>query len=320
MSSSLSLGSRLAGRSPLQWLIDLRLTYAAVSSGLVLVGLFWHRLVGIDWRIVALFFGFFCVNVFGFVINDFYDATYDAREPRKRARNVFCRAATRLLGTAVLYGSLGASLVLGAIVSPTVLVLVVLSDVLAYGYSAPPIRLRDRRYWDWLFVFLWKGIIVFAGYYHVYGLTWPRDPFVVGSLVVLLVPSLISQIYNQLRDFRVDSATHTPNTVQRAGAGGAGVLNRLLIAVFYAFSLVFCAWFGLYHTLFLVLCNVALYRFVTPGKARYVVELANVWIVILFLERSAASFGVLMRVFASVLIVAMAGLSLLHVRRARVFA
>jgi 1,4-dihydroxy-2-naphthoate octaprenyltransferase len=201
-----------------------------------------------------------------------------------------------------------------------VLVLVVLSDVLAFVYSAPPIRLRDRRYWDWLFVFLWKGIIVFAGYYYFYGLTWPRDLFVVGSLVVLLVPSLISQIDNQLRDFRVDHATKTPNTVQRAGARAAAVLNRLLAALFYAFSLVFCAWFGLYRTMLLVLINIALYRFVKPGKARHVVELANVWIVILFLERSAAAFAFPLRVIASVWIVAMAGFTLLHVKRARVFA
>lgn len=320
MRSSLLLGPRLAGRSPLQWLIDLRLTYAAVSSGLALVGLFCHRLVGLDWRYVALFFGFFCVNVFGFVVNDFFDAAYDAREPQKRARNVFCGAASRLLGTVVLYVSLGAGLVLGALVSPAILVLVVLSDVLAFAYSAPPIRLRDRRYLDLLFVFLWKGIIVFAGYYHVYGLMWPRDPFVVSSLVVLLVPSLISQIDNQLRDFSVDRATRTPNTVQRAGTRAAVSLNRLLSAIFYAFSLGFCAWFGLYRTLLLVLGNVVLYRFVQPGKARYIIELANVWIVVLFLERSAVNFGVRLQVIASVWVVVMAGIALLHVKRARVFA
>lgn len=319
MLSLLSLGSRFVSLSHLQWLINLRLNYAAVSSGLVLVSLFWNRFVGVDWRYAALFLGFFCVNVFGFLVNDFYDATYDAQESRKRARNVFCGATTRQLGTVVLYASLGASIVLGGIVSPTVLILVVLSDVLAFVYSAPPIRLRDRLYWDWLFVFLWKGIIVFSGYFYFYGLTWPKDPFVMSSLVVLLVPSLISQIDNQIRDFRVDHVTHIPNTVQRAGARVALSLNRLLAVLFYTFSLAFCAWFGLYRTLLLVLLNVALYRFVKPGKARYVVELANVWIVILFLERSAAAFAFPMRIIASVWIVAMVGVALIHVKRTGMF-
>ena len=38
MLSLLSLGSRFVSLSRLQWLINLRLNYAAVSSGLVLVG------------------------------------------------------------------------------------------------------------------------------------------------------------------------------------------------------------------------------------------------------------------------------------------
>ena len=167
--SSKAHRSHLYGRSTIQVLKDLRFNYAVVSSGLILFGFFWNNLEGFDWQYVALIMSIFLANVFGYVVNDFYDSAHDFKEPVKKTRNLFCSSNTKRLGKAVLYVSLSSSLLFSAAVSPHILLIIVLFDFLAFFYSAPPIRLRNRLYWDWIFVFLWKGVIIFAGYYHFFG-------------------------------------------------------------------------------------------------------------------------------------------------------
>ena len=166
--------SHLYGRSIIQLLIDLRLNYVVVSSGLILLGFFWNNLEGFNWQYVALITSVFFANLFGFVVNDFYDSAYDFQEDVKKARNLFCSSNTKWLGKLVLNASLGLSLSLSGIVSHHIFLIIAFFDFLAFSYSAPPIRLRNRPYWDWIFVFLWKGLIVFTGYFFFYGIALPR--------------------------------------------------------------------------------------------------------------------------------------------------
>ena len=204
------------GRTGIQLMFKLRLNYALVSSSLLLGGWFCNKLIGFDWKYVALIVGFFFANVFGFVVNDFFDALSDKKETTKRLRNLFCTAQTKAHGKVVLYVSLGLSLVLGGIVSPHILLFIGLLNILAFCYSAPPIKLRDRLYWDWIFVFFWKGIIIFAGFFHFFGIELSSiNPFLFGSIGIVLLISLISQISNQIRDFEVDKKTNIKNTIQK---------------------------------------------------------------------------------------------------------
>jgi 4-hydroxybenzoate polyprenyltransferase len=277
--------SHLYGLSAIQLMFKLRLNYALVSSSLLLGGLFCNNLGGFDWGYIAIILGFFFANVFGFVINDFFDALSDCIENEKKGRNLFCSSKTKGLGKVILSTSLGLSLFFGGIVSPQMLLFIGLLNLLAFSYSAPPIKLRDRLFWDWIFVFFWKGIIIFAGYFYFFDADMSAmNPFMYGSMGIVLLVSLISQISNQIRDFEVDKKTKSNNTVQFFGFQTALFIKRTLLVIFYAFSLIFCVLLNLYITMPLILLNFSLYLFVNPGKYRYVVEYANIWILVIFLE------------------------------------
>ena len=311
--------SHLYGRSIIQLLIDLRLNYVLVSSSLILLGFFWNNLEGLNWRYVALFISVFFANLFGFVVNDFYDSAYDFKENNKNTRNLFCSSNTKWLGKLVLNASLGLSLLFSGIVSPHIFLIIVLFDFLAFSYSAPPIRLRNRLYWDWIFVFLWKGLIIFAGYFYFYGIIFPENPFMLGTLAIVLLASLINQIDNQIRDFEVDKITNTNNSAQRLGFHNALSINRALLMLFYTFSFVFCYFLDLYVTMILILLNVSLYLFVNPSKYGHIIEFTNIWIVVLFLEHFIAHFSYQQQFLFSFWIAVMGGIAVRHMKYVNLF-
>jgi 4-hydroxybenzoate polyprenyltransferase len=262
-----------------------------MSSSLVCLGFFLNYLEGFDWLFLVMFFSFFYANLFGFVVNDFYDAASDNHDFEKRTRNLFCSPYTKRFATGVLYASFGLSIVLSGIISLSMLLIIILFNALAYVYSAPPIQLRNRPYWDWIFVFLWKGLIIFAGQYYFSGVIILRDPFSIGAVAMILMLSLIAQITNQMRDFNVDKLTNTLNSSQYLGLHATSSLHRLLLILFFSFSAVFCGFFRLYITMFLILLNLLLYHLVQPAKYNNILEFANVWIISVFLEYFIAYFG-----------------------------
>jgi 4-hydroxybenzoate polyprenyltransferase len=270
-------------RSYFQILRDLRLHYALMSSSLVCLGFFLNYLEGFNWLFLFLFVSFFCANVFGFVVNDYYDAASDNHEFRKRTRNLFCSPDTKQLATGVLFASLSLSIVLSGLVAPSMLLITILFNTLAYVYSAPPIQLRNRPYWDWIFVFLWKGLIIYAGQYYFSGVIL-HDSFSIGVVTMILTLSLLAQITNQIRDFNVDKSTKTINSSQYLGLHTTSSLHRVLLILFFAFSIVFCVLFRLHGTMVLILLNLSLYYRVQPTKFNNVLEFANVWIISVFLE------------------------------------
>jgi len=311
--------SHLYVRSITKLLTDLRLHYVAISSSLIFLGFFWNNLKGFNPQCVTLFMSIFSANLFGFVANDFYDSTYDFKESNKKTRNLFCSSNTKWLGKSVLYASLGLSLLFSAIISPHIFLIIAIFDVLAFSYSAPPIRLRNRPYWDWIFVFLWKGLIIFTGCFYFSGVTLPENPFVLGTLAIVLQSSFINQINNQIRDFEVDKITNTNNTVQRLGFYNASSINRVLLILFYTFSFVFCYFSDLYVTMMLILLNVSLYFFVNPNKYCHVIEFTNIWIVVLFLERFMAYVSVQQQFLFSFWIVVMGVIAIKHVKNINLF-
>lgn len=270
-------------RSFFQILHDLRLHYALMSSSLICLGFFLNYLDGFNWWFPALFLSYFCANIFGFVVNDFYDAASDNREFGKRTRNLFCSTDTKQLATGIMYASLSLSIVLSGLIAPSMLLITILFNTLAYAYSAPPIQLRNRPYWDWIFVFLWKGLIIYAGQYYFSGVI-PHDPFSIGVVTMILMLSLLAQITNQIRDFTVDKSTKTINSSQYLGFHTTSSLYRVLLILFFAFSIVFCVLFRLHGTTLLILLNLSLYCLVQPTKYHNVLEFANVWIISVFLE------------------------------------
>ena len=299
---------------------DLRFSYAVVSSGLILLGFFWNNLTGFTWQYIALILSIFFANVFTFVINDFYDAEQDSLDPVKRARNMFCSPETSQLGKGVLYASLGLSIFFGGIVSPPILIIILLFNILGFVYSAPPIKLRSRRYWDWIFVFLWKGLIISAGYIYFFGIErFAGNFFIYGTLAIILLFSLIGQLDNQIRDFTVDKTNNSFHTVQHLGYGTAIILKRSLLVLFFTFSFVFCYFFELYITMILILLNGSLYYFVPSDKHHIVPDFANQWVVVLFLEHALPFFSYRQQILFSAWIVVMVALAVLHVKRKSLF-
>ena len=268
---------------------------------------------------MALIMSVFFANVFGFSLNDFYDAAYDSKEPIKKTRNVFCSSISNRWGKAVLITCLGLSLLLGGIVSLQIFLAIALLNILAFFYSAPPIRLRNRLYWDWIFVFFWKGIIILSGYFYFSGTIISWDLFMLGAIAIVLFLSLISQIINQIRDFKVDKITNTNNSVQRLDYHTTLSVKRVLLLLFYTFSFVFCHLCGLHGTMLLILLNVSLYYFVNPSKHDHIIEFANIWIITLFLEQFMAYFTYHQQMLFSSWIVVVMGIAIWYMKHINLF-
>lgn len=307
-------------RSAVELMIDLRFGYAVVSSGLVLVGFFWNNLQGFSLQYVVLIVSIFCANVFMFVVNDFYDAPHDAKDPGKCERNVFCSVDNEKAGKITLYTSLGLSLALSSLVSLPVFGVIVLLNLLAFSYSAPQIKLRNHAYWDWIFVFLWKGLIIAAGYLYFFGIELSAfTPFMYGTLAIIMVFSWISQLDNQIRDFEVDKLNNSGHSTQRLGQKSSSLLKRVLLISFFGFTFLFCYFLGLYVTAALIVVNISLFFFVNPLKHSIVLEFANIWIVVLFLEHFIDMYSYQQQMLFSAWIVAMAVLAVIHAKRYNLF-
>ncbi len=308
-------------RTTIQLMIDLRLSYAVIATGLILLGFFWNGLEGFGLKYISLIIGMFFANVFIFIINDFYDAADDTNDPEKQARNLFCSPDSIILGKIALYSSLGFSLIFGALsLSFPAFMLIVGFLILALFYSAPPIKLRDRAYWDWIFVFLWKGCVIAAGYVYFFGLSLSiRDGFFYGTIVIIMVFSLISQMENQIRDFSVDETNYTGHSVQKLGQKSAIIIKKLLIVFLFGFSFIFCYWLNQYITMILILLNISLYYFASPEKYDYVIDFANLWFIILFLEYFIDQFSYRQQILFSAWILVMIGFAAIHIKRTKLF-
>lgn len=307
-------------RTKTQLLIDLRLSYAVVSSSLVLLGFFWNNLQDFSGMFIILVMSIFFANVFIFIVNDFYDESQDSHDPAKRIRNVFCSPETNLLGKLVLYSSLSLSLFFGGLVSIPILLIIITFNILAFFYSAPPIKLRGRPYWDWIFVFLWKGLVIASGFVYFFGTNiLAGNLFIYSTLVIILLFSLIAQLDNQVRDFTVDKINKSRHTVQLLGYGVSQVLKKILLVLFFTFSFVICYYFNLYITIALIFINSSLYNFVHPTKHHIVPDFALMWIVVLFMEYSVEFFSFRQQLLFSAWIVTMVNLTILHVKRTTLF-
>lgn len=138
-----------------------------------------------------------------FALNDYFDAPADSLDPNKSRRNAFARRdwnrrwfwlpaivlAVVISGYLLTYGW------------PGVLV-VAMSGVIAWSYSAPPIRFKDRPGLDVLVHALFVETYPYVLVLTLLGLAWTAlDAFIV---TLLIGASLSAQLEQQLRDFDTD--------------------------------------------------------------------------------------------------------------------
>ncbi len=323
MVDSTSLMTQTPELSTFQLLINLRISNAIVPTGLILLGLFWNNLAGFGLGYLFLIFSTFFGNVFVFVVNDYYDTDADLEDPLKRMRNVFCSPTTKKAGIQVLFLSVLLSMIFAALISVNIFIIMGVLNGVYFFYSAPPVRLRDRMLWDWIFVLLWKGLIIIAGYVYIFAWTWfGNEPFIYGTLFLFLTITMIGQItINQLSDFEVDKKTNKTNTVQMLGRHRAVLVYKALFILFFATGVVLSVYYQLYITLGLICANLALFYFVKQEKRQYILDYSLIWVVILFVERYLylGVYNIYAQVLSGTWVVAMIGIAVIHARRKELF-
>ncbi|NWF69004.1 MAG: UbiA family prenyltransferase [Chloroflexi bacterium] len=143
---------------------------------------------------------------FGFALNDYFDAPYDAQEPAKAQRNSFVSfrpprwQKTLLLLTTLLlpplvllpYGTRG-------------LLVLALSLAVLWSYSAPPLRLKSRPGLDLLTHMLFVQTFPYAVTLFLLGVDWQARDFAI--VLILALSSLAAQLEQQIRDYAVDART-----------------------------------------------------------------------------------------------------------------
>lgn len=150
------------------------------SGGLFLFGLLGAYKAGFSLLPAALWYGLWFIgpaNIFGMLLNDYFDRTLDEFNPRKRAPKVSGRACMTGIGLA-----LGSFLILYALYpSIPVLFCVLVAIAGNVAYSVPPLRFKERPPLDVLIgAFSYLPIAV-AGYVLMAG-TLPGAPVLAAGL------------------------------------------------------------------------------------------------------------------------------------------
>lgn len=141
-----------------------------------------------------------------FALNDYFDAPFDAQDPRKAGRNYFADSGRRngrfpviailsaLFITAVFfnYGTRGLGLLL-------------LGLLIMWAYSAPPLRLKNVPIIDLLTHTLFVETFPYAVTIILTQSTWQTVDYFI--LLMLALASLTAQLEQQLRDYNVDKET-----------------------------------------------------------------------------------------------------------------
>ena len=172
----------------------------------------------------------------GFAINDFFDATSDARDEYKARHNAFVRNHfdRRTLLVAVIF-VLAALLALFASFGLPGLMMYALATAAMWAYSSPPIRIKNRPGGDVLFCSVFGCVFPY-----VLPLVVMRAPFSTVDAWVLpigLLSGMAGQLRQQIRDFEVDSLSEVTFTTTI----GRGAASRLLRGIIIAISLLLIA-------------------------------------------------------------------------------
>lgn len=183
----------------------------------------------LDWRLIAVTLANILVVAFAFMINDIEDAPDDAREEDRAARNPVTSGKVNLRVAYIACGVVAlASLILFAFGGTLVFVTGALTLALSHLYSWRPVRLKAWPVTDIVsHSLMLSGLLMIAGYfiYHAEpGVVW----FVAAGVTFF---SVYGQLYNQIRDFNMDTAAGLKNTAIILGENNARYVAYLCIAL-----------------------------------------------------------------------------------------
>lgn len=141
-----------------------------------------------------------------FMLNDYFDAPFDAVDHSKAQRNFFVqhalgkgRALLVALFVSVLIGAAFLQFGLRGLLSLAVGLFVM------WGYSAPPLRFKSRPGIDLLIHAVFVETFPYLVVLILIDATWQPLDYVI--LAILFLSSTAAQLEQQLRDFEVDSQT-----------------------------------------------------------------------------------------------------------------
>lgn len=183
----------------------------------------------LDWRLVAVT----CANIlavaYAFMINDIEDASDDARDPDRAARNPVTSGEIDVrFGYSACRVVAAATLCLYAFGGLAVLGIGIATLLLSHMYSWRPVRLKAWPVTDIIsHSLMLSGLLLLAGYfiYHNHpGVVW----FVAGGATLF---SVYGQLYNQLRDYDMDKAAGLFNTAIVLGQVNAKRMMYLSIGL-----------------------------------------------------------------------------------------
>jgi chlorophyll synthase len=205
-----------------------------IAGGLVLVA---HHSLTVQTFLLLLVI---TVNYWlGYWLNDYFDAPYDLGDEHKARQNLFIQnPAVRR----VVWGIVGAVLGLSALIFLTFgwrgVFVLVLSYLIMWAYSAPPLRLKNKPGLDLLthafFVQSWPYVICMW----LTGSTWTYMDFALVG--VCFLASLNGQLNQQIRDFEVDTRTDS-NFATRVGLQKTMIIlkvSNLAMVLLFTFGVI----------------------------------------------------------------------------------
>lgn len=152
-----------------------------------------------------------------FLINDYFDVPFDKLDPVKRRKNVFCvntSRSTKIYGLLIVVLSVIIFLSLSYYISFEIFVIAIIMTFLSAFYSAPPIRIKEIPFLD----FIAHGVALGGSFFILGGsLISPVSIlFAHPIFVLLLIFSVLDgawiQYISQLADFKIDLIAHQRTT------------------------------------------------------------------------------------------------------------
>ena len=173
---------------------------------------------------------------FAFSINNCFDAYSDSNDPKKRIRNPVARGVLSFREAykiSIILAFIG--LILNMLFFPDFVVPLIYSSliILAYFYSAPPLRLKSRPPFDLISHGLFFGSLLYLYGLAVNGKVYSYKSEYIALAISIFVYSIILELRNHIEDYEVDRKTHVRTSAICLGLDRALKLLEFLIGVHF---------------------------------------------------------------------------------------
>ncbi|GAB4441393.1 MAG: hypothetical protein Kow00120_09890 [Anaerolineae bacterium] len=182
----------------------------------------------LDLRVVAVVLANNLTVAYAFMVNDIEDAPDDARDPARAARNpITCGEVAPGVAWLSALAVAAVALLCYALSGPLAFAVGALGVALSHFYSWKPVRLKAWPVLDVIsHALMLSALLVLAGY-----VTYHADPGPAWLVIAgAFFGSAYGQLYNQVRDYKMDKAAGLHNTAIVAGARAARVLMYTMLA------------------------------------------------------------------------------------------